>query len=652
MVEASWLANHAYLIPLLPLGSALIIFFFGDWLPVKGAWLGILAIAASWLFSIELFLNFSEGSLPAGFERTWAWFSAGIYPFEWGILLDGPSIVMLLVVTTVSMLVQVYSLGYMHDAPRFKRFYAYLSLFTFSMLGLVLANNYLQFFVGWELMGACSYFLISFEFERDAAGAAGNKAFLTTRLGDIGFYIGLLTIFYSVGTFNFMQIQAHLHDGTLSSHMAYIIALLVFCGSVGKSAQFPLHVWLPDAMEGPTPVSALIHAATMVAAGVYLVARTYPFFVVAPSALEVVAWVGGITAFFAATIAVTANDIKKVLAYSTISQLGYMIMAMGVSGYTAGLFHLTTHAAFKALLFLGAGSVIHSVHTNDMWKMGSLSKQMLITTITFFCGYLALVSFPFTSGYYSKEMVLGAAYGTHHYALFAIGCVGAFLTAFYMTRAYALTFLGEARERDRFAHAHESPLTMTLPLMFLAVPAILLGITMHSSGMVEKLLGWTGGGLPEIEESSLATYIGVGSGLFGIFMGVILYLGRHDTVAKIAKAFNPIYQLLVHKYYVDEFYWAVFVRPVGKLAKALDWFDLHVIDRIFVDGWLASGLSVINSWLDDHVVDGAVNGMGESVTDLGALARRVQNGFVQNYLLVVTIGFVCMVLWMDNFLGH
>ena len=501
-------------------------------------------------------------------------------------------------------------------------------------------------------MGACSYFLISFEFERDAAGAAGNKAFLTTRLGDIGFYLGLLTIFFVVGTFNFGQIQAHLHDGTVSPHMAYIIALLVFCGSVGKSAQVPLHVWLPDAMEGPTPVSALIHAATMVAAGVYLVARTYPFFMVAPNALEVVAWVGGITALFAATIAVTANDIKKVLAYSTISQLGYMIMALGVSGYTAGLFHLTTHAAFKALLFLGAGSVIHAVHTNDMWKMGSLSKQMLTTTVTFFCGYLALVGFPFTSGFYSKEMILATAYGTHHYALFGIGCFGAFLTAFYMTRAFALTFLGEARERDRFAHAHESPWSMTIPHMILAVPAITLGIAMHSGGTVEKLLGWPG--LPEIEESHLATYIAVGSGLFGIFMGLVLYLGRHDTVAKIAKAFNPIYQLLVHKYYVDEFYWAVFVRPVGKLAQFLDWFDYNVIDKVFIDGfgWVTTGLSKISSWLDDNVVDGTINGAGWSVSSFGAAARKVQNGFVQNYLLVITIGFVCLVLWMDNFLGH
>src|SRR4051812_9111890 len=269
------MVEHAYLIALLPLGAALIIFFLGDWLPLKGAWIGIVAMAASLAMSVDLFLRYTDGSLALPFEMSWPWFSAGVYPFEWGVLLDGPALVMLLVVTIVSLLVQIYSLGYMHDAPRFKRFYAYLSLFTFSMLGLVLANNYLQFFVGWELMGACSYFLISFEFERDAAAAAGNKAFLTTRLGDLGFYAGLLATFFALGTFNFGQIQAHLHDGTISPRMAHLIALLFFCGAMGKSAQVPLHVWLPDAMEGPTPVSALIHAATMVAAGVFLVARSY-----------------------------------------------------------------------------------------------------------------------------------------------------------------------------------------------------------------------------------------------------------------------------------------------------------------------------------------------------------------------------------------
>ena len=398
---------------------AILIFFFGRWLPVKGAALGILACVASFGISFDLLMQVLDGTLKLPLrDCTIPGLTSGSFSSNGAFCWTGRPLVLLVAVSGISALIQIYSVGYMHDAPRFKRFFAYLSLFTAAMLALVLANNYLQFFIGWEIMGACSYFLIGFEFERDAAGAAGNKAFLTTRLGDLGFYAGLLTIFFVIGTFNFTQIQSHLADGNVSPHMALIIALLLFCGTIGKSAQLPLHVWLPDAMEGPTPVSALIHAATMVAAGVFLVARSYGFFLQAPQALEVVAWVGGITAIFAATIALAADDVKKVLAYSTISQLGYMIMGLGVGGYSAGLFHLTTHAAFKALLFLGAGSIIHAVHTNDIWKMGSLSKQMPTTFWTFLAGTLSLVGFCGTSGYFSKEMILGAAYSSHHVLLY------------------------------------------------------------------------------------------------------------------------------------------------------------------------------------------------------------------------------------------
>jgi len=639
------MVEHAYLIALLPLASALIIFFFGDWLPKKGSWLGILAIAASLVMSIDLFMRWQDGSLKLGTEMTWAWFSAGIYPLEWGVLLDGPALVMLLVVCTVSFLVQIYSLGYMHDSPRFKRFYAYLSFFTFSMLILVLANNYLQFFVGWEVMGMCSYLLISFEFERDAAAAAGNKAFLTTKLGDLGFYAGLLATFFAVGTFNFGQIQAHLHDGTVSPHMAFIIAMLFFCGAVGKSAQVPLYVWLPDAMEGPTPVSALIHAATMVAAGVFLVARTYGFFMLAPMGLEVVAWVGGITAVFAATMAVTASDIKKVLAYSTISQLGYMMLGLGVAGYTAGLFHLTTHAAFKALLFLGAGSVIHAAHTNDMWKMGSLAKQMFTTGMTFFIGSLALAGiYPF-AGFFSKDMILTSAYQSHHYVLFGMGCFTAFLTAFYMMRACALTFMGEARERDRFAHAHESPWSMTIPLIILAILSVVVGKLLLMGGTLQQLFFWPG--VPEVEESHLVTALASGSAIAGIALGWLIYLGRLVNPATLAETFRPVYVLLSNKWYVDEIYGVLFIRPTQQLSQAMAWFDDNVIDRIGVDGtgWVADKLSILQSWLDDHVVDEGVDGTGWTINALGALARRAQTGFVQNYLLVIALGFVALIFW-------
>jgi NADH-quinone oxidoreductase subunit L len=646
------MVEHAYLIPLLPFLAAIVIFFFGRWLPVKGAALGILACVASFAISLDLLMQVLDGTLVLPQEIHYPWFDVGLFQFEWGVLLDGPSLIFSVAVSGISSLIQIYSVGYMHGAPRFKRFFAYMSLFTAAMLTLVLANNYFQFFIGWEIMGACSYFLISFEFERDAAGAAGNKAFLTTRLGDLGFYAGLLTLFFVIGTFNFAQIQSHLHDGNVSPPMCLIIALLLFCGTVGKSAQVPLHVWLPDAMEGPTPVSALIHAATMVAAGVYLVARAYGFFLQAPRALEVVAWVGGITAIFAATIAAAADDVKKVLAYSTISQLGYMIMGLGVGGYSAGLFHLTTHAAFKALLFLGAGSIIHAVHTNDIWKMGSLSKQMPTTFWTFLAGTLALVGFYGTSGYFSKEMILGAAYGSHHVLLYAIGCAGAFLTAFYMTRVFSLVFLGAPRERDRFAHAHEPPWSMTLPLIGLAVPALFLGWLMHQPQNLEKFFPMEG--LREMSEPRWVGWVALGSGFLGLFVGGSLYLGSLATVARLAEVFAPIHRLLKNKYYIDEIYEAVFVRPTGKLADALGWFDDNVIDRLFVDGfgWIACGWSKIQSWIDDHVVDGMVDGSAWTAESFGALARRVQNGFVQNYLLVITMALVALLMTLETFVKH
>ena len=639
------MVEYAYLIPLLPLASSIVIFFFGRWLPKKGSWLGLLAIATSLVMSIDLFMRWLDGSLNVPYEMTWPWFSAGIYPLEWGILLDGPSLAMLLVVCTVSFLVQLYSLGYMRDSPRFKRYYAYLSLFTFSMLGLVLSNNYLQFFVGWEIMGACSYLLISFEFERDAAAAAGNKAFITTKLGDLGFYAGLLATFFAAGTFNFGQIQAHLHDAAVSPNMAYLIAMLFFCAAVGKSAQVPLHVWLPDAMEGPTPVSALIHAATMVAAGVFLVVRSYGFFLRVPSSLDVVAWVGGITAVFAATIAITANDIKKVLAYSTISQLGYMMMGLGVMGYTAGLFHLTTHAAFKALLFLGAGSVIHAVHTNDMWKMGSLAKQMITTAMTFFLGSLALAGIWPLAGFYSKDMILASALEHQQFALFGMGLLTSLMTAFYMTRACALTFMGEARERDRFAHAHESPWSMTIPLMVLAVLSVFVGMLLMSDHAVNRLFFWPG--VPEIEESHWVMGLATGAAVSGIALGWMVYLSGMVNPQSVARAFKPLYVLFSNKWYVDELYEVLFIGPTQRLCRALAWFDDQVIDRVGVDGtgWVAERLTVLQAWLDDHVVDQGVDGTGWAVNTLGGWARRLQTGFVQNYLLMISLGFVLLIFW-------
>jgi NADH-quinone oxidoreductase subunit L len=627
-------ASAAYWIPFLPLISALLIFTFGRWLPWKGAILGVLAAAGSFFLSVDLLLQFTDGTLKASTEFPWPWFSAGGYPFEWGILLDGPSITMCLMVSFVSFAVQIYSIGYMAESPRLKRFFVYLSLFTFSMLGLVLANNYLQFFVGWEVMGACSYFLISFEFERTSAGLAGNKAFLTTRIGDLGLYAALLSMFLLLGTFNMAQIEQQVREGALTPHVVGILALLLFAATVGKSAQLPLHVWLPDAMEGPTPVSALIHAATMVAAGVYLAARGYGLFLAAPNALQIVAWTGGITAFVAATMAITANDLKRVLAYSTMSQLGYMIMGLGVLGYSAALFHLTTHAFFKALLFLAAGSVLHAVHTNDLWKMGSLSKQMLITTITFFCGYIALIGIPGTSGYFSKDLILAAAF-TNCRPLFILGCVTVFLTAFYMTRAFSLVFLGEPRERDRFAHAQESPWIMTVPLIFLAVPAVGLGFFMDSQGLVAKLFPAPGKAMAGA--ASIARYVVVGAALSGMATGVFFYTQRLGRVAAIASALNPLYKLVVRRYFFDEFYDRVFIQPLGWLAKALDRFDLVVLDGVFIEGFGRALKWVLRLDREPEAPT--------TVGGLGTFARGLRSGMAQNYLLAITVGVVFLMLW-------
>ncbi len=609
------MTEHFFLVPLLPLAASGLIFFFGHRLGLKGAWLGLAAAAAGFLLSIDWLLKFLDGTLQIPLERSVTWFEIGVFRSEWGVLLDGTSLVMLSVVTGVSFLVQFYSLGYMKEAPRFQQYFAYLSLFTAAMLALVMANNYLQFFVGWELMGVCSYLLIGFEFERDAAAAAGNKAFITTRVGDIGFYAALLVIFFFLGTFNFTQIQNHIADSQVTVPVCGAIALLLFCGAAGKSAQMPLHVWLPDAMEGPTPVSALIHAATMVAAGIYLVARSYAFFVAAPQALSVVAWVGGLTAFFAATIALTANDVKKVLAYSTISQLGTMMMGLGVLGYSAGLFHLTTHAAFKALLFLAAGSLIHAAHTNDLWKMGSLSKQMPTTMVTFACGMLALVGFPGTSGFFSKESILEMAFHHHHYLLFALGCVTAFLTSFYMARAFCLAFLGQPRERDRFAHAHESPWSMTVPLIILSVPSILLGWILKNH--VRQFFPYPG--MDDAAASHAATAMAVGAGLTGLFFGFLLYSGHFSGAVRLAKAASPLYRLLSRRYYVDELYDRLLVVPIRWIARAMDAFDARVIDRLFVDG----------------------------VGRLALHAAPRTGAQAQRYLLVIAFGFIFLLVSLD-----
>ena len=560
-----------------------------------------------------------------------------------GILVDNLTAVMLLVVTGVSTLVHLFSIGYMHGDPRYNRFFAYLSIFSFSMLGLVLSESFFFIYIFWELVGVSSYLLIGFWFEKKSAADAGKKAFITTHIGDVGFLIGNMIIFVTCGVFGFDEVFQAIGQGKLSGTLLTIAGIGVFCGAIGKSAQFPLHVWLPDAMEGPTPVSALIHAATMVAAGVYLVGRVYPMFT--PDAFLFIAYIGFITLFIAATIALTQNDIKKVLAYSTVSQLGYMIMGLGVGGYTAGLAHLATHAAFKACLFLGSGSVIHAVHSQDMREMGGLRKKMPITFVTFLIATLAIAGVPGFSGFFSKDMILAAAleFGMKnpaHYVLFFGALFTAGMTAFYMFRLVIMTFLGEPKDHHKFDHAHESPPNMWVPLVVLAIfsfsfwfkspfvekgwfqtliakPATVANIVAkspparadgHAAAMRRptkplppKARGCTprapaahgetagaaahaGAGEHDAHLAHLAhsyaMYSSVAVGTLGIFLGFVVYFFGWIDPARVANSVKPLYNFLLNKWYFDELYDKTVIGGSIALAKFLAWFDLHVVDGL------------------------------------------------------------------------
>ena len=454
--------QHVYLIPLIPFFASLVILFGGRENPhSKLPLVGIAAMLWCLIQSLVIFGHAASGAAHLPYEAQWSWISFGAEfggkPFSYdlpiGVLIDGPASIMLVVVTLVSLLVQTYSLAYMHDDKRFKRYYAYLSFFTASMLGLIVSSSLFVTFACWELVGVSSYLLIGFWFEKPAAAYAAKKAFMTTKLGDMGFYLALFLTFSTVGSFQITQIHNFVARGYMPQSVALAIGLGLLCGAAGKSAQWPLFIWLPDAMEGPTPVSALIHAATMVAAGIYLVAKMYFIYAASPVAMEAVAWIGLVTALLAATMAVVAYDIKRVLAFSTISQLGFMLCALGVGGYTAGIFHLTTHAFFKALLFLGSGSVIHAMHTNDMREMGGLSKKMPITFITMLIGTCAIAGLPPLAGFYSKDLILEKVYEYNHF-MFAVMTFSALLTAFYMFRLIFLTFWGSERNHEKYSHAH------------------------------------------------------------------------------------------------------------------------------------------------------------------------------------------------------
>ena len=631
------------LIPLLPLIAFVINILFGRSIIRDKAHLpSVLAVLGSFVLSVMTFAEVAGGKVIN--QDIYSWIVSGSFKASVGFLIDPLSAIMLIVVTSISLLVHIYSIGYMHGDKGYYRFFAYLSLFTFSMLMLVLANNLLQLYFGWEAVGLCSYFLIGFWFEKKSASDAGKKAFIVNRFGDFGFGLGVIMIFLNLGSVHYADIfsKVGMLQGQTIALFGYnvdlitLIALLLFCGAVGKSAQIPLHVWLPDAMEGPTPVSALIHAATMVTAGVFMVARFNPVFSLSPVAMGVVAITGAITSLFAATIALVQKDIKRIIAYSTVSQLGYMFLACGVGAYGAGVFHLFTHAYFKALLFLGAGSVMHAMSGElDIEKMGGLKKYMPVTYWTFLIASLSIAGIPGLAGFFSKDEILWLAYngGTVGRIVWTIGTLVAALTAFYSFRIIFLAFHGEFRgTHEQAHHLHESPMAMTIPLMLLAVGAISagwLGISETLGGgnfighFFQPVLGH-----PHVhagrEEELMVMGISIACAVGGILVSWIFYVLKPEIPKNLAANFKGIYTLLWNKYYVDELYDAIIVRPTM---------------------WLAG--SVLMPVTDGTIIEGIVNGVPKAIAAFGERLRKLQTGSVQHYALSMAIGlFILLSLVM------
>jgi NADH-quinone oxidoreductase subunit L len=604
-----------WLILFLPLFAAGGITLFTLRYRTVSALLSIGAIVAGFILSV-VFIN-ANGWQPSPGESITDWLTIGGLHVDFGLKLDALSMMMLLIVTGVGGAIHIYSFGYMHADRGFSRYFAFMSLFTFSMLGIVLANNFIELFIFWELVGVSSYLLIGFWFEKPSAGDAAKKAFIVNRLGDFGFLLGILMVWGLLGSLNFTALQNQLtvHPAALGT-MASIAALLIFCGAVGKSAQFPLHVWLPDAMEGPTPVSALIHAATMVAAGVYMLCRI--LFLLNADALHVIAWVGGFTALLAALIAIQQNDIKRILAYSTLSQLGYMVMSVGLAGPTPAMFHLTTHAFFKALLFLGAGSVIHAMHDEqDIWKMGSLQKKMPVTFWTFLIGTLALSGVPPFSGFYSKDSILGQALEQKSYLLFILGAVVAGLTAFYMFRLFYVAFLGKP-ETEAAEHVHESPAVMAWPLRVLAVFAVIGGVigvsqtyaSQFSPG--EATVSFAQSLVEPLVHSPIGALVGIVFVAAGFFAATKLYWNA--TSDPLPAKLGGLATAMKNRFYFDEFYEATFIRAHDFIAAVMDW----------IDRWLVEGFCI---------------GLVRGGTDLtGRALRLVQTGNLQTYAFLFVLG--------------
>jgi NADH-quinone oxidoreductase subunit L len=620
-----------WLIPFIPALSTLVLVLFGSKLPKKYvSWQACLSVFASFIIALISFISLLK-TPPENYplvKSLFTWISSGSFNADLSFQFDPLSAVMALVVTGVGFLIHVYSVGYMAHDKGYTRYFTYLNLFTFAMLILVLASNMILMFVGWEGVGLCSYLLIGFWFEKHSAASAGKKAFIVNRIGDAGFILGILFIFLAVGSSEFTAVNRAISGGLITQSLATLAAILLFVGAAGKSAQLPLYVWLPDAMEGPTPVSALIHAATMVTAGVYMVARMNLLYTFSGTAGNIVALVGALTAIFAATMALTQNDIKRVLAYSTISQLGYMFIGCGVGAYAAGIFHLYTHAFFKSLLFLAAGSVMHALSGElDMRKMGGLRKYLPWTYPTFLIGAIAISGVPFLSGFFSKDAILSQAYAQGQYFIWALGLAGAILTAFYMFRLIFLTFHGAERlNPEAKHHLHESPKVMTIPLAILAffsviagyigLPVVLGNKANLFKNFLEPVIKPASEGHLSMSMEWTLILISVVVALLGIYIAYVFYLKKPAIPHDIVRRFPSIYKLLYNKYYVDEIYNAVIVNPLVK------------------------GSEIVYDHFDLAVIDGAINGSASATGFFGRILSTLQTGFVKDYALVFLLGAV------------
>jgi NADH-quinone oxidoreductase subunit L len=637
--------DHLWIIPLLPLlGSAINGLFGKNWPNkiVNAVAVGSTGLAfACALEAVREFSQLSPDQIPF-VKQFFTWIAAGTFRAGFDLQVDQLTVVMLLVVTGVGWLIHIYSTGYMAHEGGYYRFFSYLNLFMFFMLILVLAANYTLLFVGWEGVGLCSYLLIGFYFLRKSAADAGKKAFIVNRIGDFGFMLGMFLLFKTFGTLDFVPLFAKAAPMPADAIGQYgtltIACLLLFVGATGKSAQLPLYVWLPDAMEGPTPVSALIHAATMVTAGVYMVARSHVLFMHSPSALVIVAFVGCATAIFAATIGLVQTDIKKVLAYSTVSQLGYMFLACGVGAFSAGIFHLMTHAFFKALLFLAAGSVIHAMGgEQDMLKMGGLSKKIKWTYITMLTATLAIAGFPPLAGFFSKDSILLSAFQSANGGriLYEIGLLTALLTSFYMFRLIFLTFFGKPRYDEHHVHVHESPQSMLVPLMILAVLSIVGGWLAapafwggpdYFAKFLEPVFAQGSAaesGAAEAAAHALETplaIVAVITALIGLGIAYWLYIRQPGKPAELAKSMKGVYTTLLNKYYVDELYAAVVVKPLLWLSTKVLW-----------------------QTVDVQMIDGAVNGIARGTTEVGDNVRHAQSGNTRSYAVWVIIGALVVI---------